>query len=189
MIKIIDDFLGDFEWFRQYADGLHYVGTVNPVDGVEYPGINTQIPPGIAADVVTKLGDAVLGRPSRVTMFLRMTLDGDDVPHQAHTDDTMGQYGMVLYLNRPEDCKGGTSFVQHSETGMDSTPKNTKEGEIWKRDTNTPDAWQITDEVGMQPNRALIFDTDMMHRPEPPAGFGDTVGRGRLVMVCFFDVF
>jgi len=53
LIKTIDNFLGDYLWLRSYLDKLEYKGQVNPVDGVEYPGINTQIPPGVCADILT----------------------------------------------------------------------------------------------------------------------------------------
>ena len=189
MIQVIDDFLDDFNWFRLYLDSLTYAGQINPVDGVEYPGINVQIPIGINADVITKLQRTVGRRVSRVTVFLRMTREGEDVPHQAHNDATMGQYGMILYLNRQEHCGGGTSFVRHIETGLDRNPVNAEEEAAWKADTNTHEAWDVTRRVDMAPNRALIFDTHLMHRAEAPSGFGSSAKNGRLVMVCFFEVF
>ena len=189
MIRVIDEFLSDYEWFRAYLDLLDYQGQINPVDGVEYPGINVQIPPGICADVVNKLQLAVGKRISKTTLFLRLTVEGVPVPHQAHNDATMGDYGMILYLSRPEHCDGGTSFVKHVEHGMEYGPTNEKEQIVWAQDTNDYDKWDITEMVDMKTNRAFVFDANRMHRPEPPNGFGGGPQDGRLVMVCFFEVF
>lgn len=186
---IIDHFLDDYDWFRVYCDKLEYSGEVNPADNILYPGINTKIPIGISADVVAKLQRVIDGRIAKITLFLRMTTEGVDIPHQAHTDVIMGKYGMILYLNRQEHCKGGTAFVSHIETGLSHNPCNEEEQAIWDFDVNNYDKWQIDEMIDMKSNRAFIFDTDQMHRAEPPSGFGHTPVDGRLVMVCFFEVY
>ena len=186
---IIDKFLDDFDWFRSYCDSLEYSGQVNPVDGVEYPGINIQIPVGICSDVISKLQRATGRRISSFRMFLRMTISGDAVPHQAHNDSTMGDYGCVIYLNREEHCAGGTSFVRHIDHGMEDGPTSKEEIVAWERDTNIPAKWEIITMADMVQNRAVIFEAKKMHRPEPPTGFGGNAKDGRLVLVCFFEVF
>lgn len=185
---IIDNFLDDYSWFRGYCDLLSYKGEINVVDGVMYPGINTCIPLGISAEVAYKLNNEVSGTIASATMFLRMTKEGENVPHQAHNDTTMGTHGCVLYLNRPEHEDGGTSFVKHVDEGMENGPEDDRQQGIWKRDTNIPDKWEITKMADMKSNRAIIFDTSQMHRPEPPLGFGHTNKESRLVLVCFFTV-
>ena len=108
-------------------------------------------------------------------------------PHQAHTDTLMGNFSLMLYLNRLEDCEGGTSFVIHKEALIDSSPINDKQLKVWQRDTNTPEAWQIKDVSQMIPNRACIFDANLMHRAEPIGGFGDNSQNARLVLTAFYD--
>lgn len=187
MYTSIDNFLPDFDEFRQYCDELDYSGMTNDADGVFYPGVTDDIPMHISQHVINCVS-MHLGRPIVPSaMFLRITTEGTHAPHQAHTDLAMGKYGLMLYLNRVEDCVGGTSFVMHKETGMKSNPINDKLVEVWRRDTNNPEAWQVLDICEMRPNRAMIFDASMMHRAEPIGGFGTTNQDGRLVLVMFFN--
>lgn len=189
MIQVINSFLSDFEWLREQADTTEYGDHVNPVDGVTYPGIGQQIPIGVCADVITKLQHLVRGRISDMTMFTRMTLEGQDVPHQAHNDESMGRYGLIVYLNRAEHCKGGTEFVKHKHCDGRIGPADEGELKIMQRDANTRDAWEVTYSVDMAPNRALLFDAALMHRASTPVGFGESACDGRLALVCFFEVY
>ncbi len=185
---VIDDFLNDFDWLREYCDLISYDGQVNPVDNVMYPGINTAIPAGVMGEILYKLEQRINGKIALATMFFRMTHEGEDVPHQAHTDATMGTHGCVIYLNRPEHEAGGTSFVRHVDEGMEYGPIDKRQEEIWCRDTNIEEKWEITQLADMKSNRAIVFDTMKMHRPEPPRGFGTTNKDSRLVLVTFFTV-
>jgi hypothetical protein len=185
---IIDSFLDNYEWFRAYCDEVEYGDVVNPVDGVSYPGINSQIPIFISSEVIYKVSKAIGKGVIQSTMFLRMTRDGVDVPHQAHTDVSMGDYGAIVYINREKDCKGGTSFIKHKETGLDCNPRNESEQDVWNKDVNNYDAWKIKDMCGMKQNRALIFNTNEMHRAEPPSGFGSDKKTSRLILCSFFTV-
>jgi hypothetical protein len=98
----------------------------------------------------------------------------------------MGGYSLMVYLNRPQDCRGGTSLVRHVETGMDSNPRNEEEEAIWKRDTNKREAWEVTEMCPMRANRACVFPAERMHRAEPVGGFGHDQRHGRMVMTAFF---
>ena len=116
---IVDDFLEDFDSVRKVCDGLNYSGVTSPVDGVFYPGISLEIPQAVKAEVVEKL-EKLTGNVGNLWLFLRLSVKGVDVPHQAHNDASMGRYGMILYLNRPEHCFGGTSLVRHKTEGMEN---------------------------------------------------------------------
>lgn len=183
---IIDNFLSQFEALRMYADEAAYRTIENPVDGVSYPGICSHIP--------TEIGDEVRERLSLVTgrtvdvryLFIRLSLEGVPVPHQAHTDATMGRYSLMLYLNRPEDCRGGTALVRHV-SGMDSNPADDEQAAIWKRDTNAPERWTPYMLCEMRPNRAFVFDAALMHCALPIGGFGGNPRNGRLVLTGFFE--
>lgn len=185
---IIDDFLDDFESFRGYCDSLTYGGEVNPKDGVFYPGVSLAIPDKIQSEIVEKLERGTGLKITHDTMFLRLSTKYTYAPHQAHTDAIHGDYGFMLYLNRLEDCIGGTSFVRHKETGLSAHPINEKQVKVWEKDHSNPDAWSIYDMCDMKQNRACVFDATLMHRSEPVGGFGDTAKDGRLVLVCFFSV-
>lgn len=185
---IIDDFLTTFDELRAYADEAVYQDIENPVDGVSYPGICAYVPRPCQTEIVGNLS-AVMGAeviPHRI--FMRLSKADVPVPHQAHTDATMGQFSLMLYMNRAEHCKGGTSLVRHKQTGMCRNPRNEQELSYWKRDCNSPDEWDILNLCRMQPNRAFIFDATLFHRAEPIGGFGDDAKNGRLVLTCFFSI-
>lgn len=176
-MEILDNYLPPelFAKLREHCDGLSYEGVTNPVDGVFYPGISLEIP-----DYVKPY----FGHPK--FMFMRLSLAGVPVPHQAHTDTVMGQLSLMFYLNRQEHARGGTSLVRHLETGMITDPQTVEEEQIWKRDTNIPRAWEIYEISKMQPNRAVVFPANLMHRAEPLGGFGSTPQDGRLVLTAFY---
>jgi len=183
----IQNFLSDFPSFRTHCDSLTYAGIVSPADGVLYPGISLDIPEAIQTEIAYKL--AVKERaPVRVhLMFLRLSLEGVDAPHQAHTDTIMGKRSMMLYLNHPEDCYGGTALVCH-ESGMNTDPQNEEELALWTADTNNPSKWHIQSLCRMETNKAFLFDANRMHRAEPVGGFGTDATNGRLVLTAFYSL-
>lgn len=180
-VSVIDGFLDDFDALRAHCDAVDYSGEVNPYDGVTYPGISFDIPDKVRKEVVNKL------RAINPKLFLRITYEGERVPHSAHNDRLMGKKGCIIFLNRESDCKGGTSFVRHKVHGMEFGPETDDQLKVWQRDTNNYDSWDITSMVNMAPNRALIFDSERMHRAETPSAFGNSPKDGRLAMVCFYD--
>lgn len=181
---IIDDFLEDFDGWRNWADTCDYTSITNPRDGLAYEGIFTQVP---TYGVQRRLS-LILGAEARIrTIFLRLSLLGMKAPHQAHTDAIMGQYSMMLYLNRPQHCEGGTALVRHY-TGLDSNPANEEQEALWKRDTNDRAMWHVYSMCEMKSNRAFIFRADLMHTALPYGGFGVDATDGRLVMTAFFDL-
>lgn len=184
---VIDNFLGSFDEYRAHCDTADFNGEINPVDNVFYPGVSTIIPENVVIDVYDKLSVMLNCVVNIKFIFMRLSLIDTVAPHQAHTDISMGQYGMMVYLNRYEDCDGGTSFVRHIKTGMEINPKDKDEEAVWLSDTNNPNAWEIVDMCDMKPNRALIFDANKMHRSEPIGGFGSNSRDGRLVLTVFFD--
>ena len=185
---IIDGFLDDFDSVRDYVEKLDYTGAVNPDDGVTYPDISLDIPPRLMGEVIHGIREATGKRTSNVKIFLRLSTFGVDAPHQAHTDTIMGSSALMLYLNKADDCQGGTAFVKHKATGLDSNPVNETEEIVWRTDVNNYDAWEQTSICEMKENRALIFDANTMHRAEPVGGFGSDANDGRLVLTAFFDL-
>lgn len=172
---IVDDWLYDFDGWRRWADGLDYEDALNPADGVLYPGIYRDVPRwGIRQRLAPLFGQVQIN-----ALFLRLSMAGVSVPHQAHNDALMGRYSLMVYMNRSEHCQGGTSLVRHVDGDISQ--------EVWQRDTNITEQWRVTSMCDMQPNRAFIFRADLMHRAEPIAGFGANATDGRLVMTCFFD--
>ncbi len=179
-------FLDDYPSFRQHCDGLEYRGMKNPADDVFYPGVTTDIPPEVAEEVLGKVSEQMQAMVRPSAMFLRLSSQGTYAPHQAHTDAVMGEYSLMLYLNRQEHCQGGTAFVEHV-TGMDVTPRNRQELALWEQDHSDPEKWRVVETCDMAENKACLFNAHRMHRAEPIGGFGHGPQDGRLVLTMFFD--
>lgn len=173
---ILDDFLTDFAGWRQWADTCEFRDEVNPADGVTYPAICKRVP---IYGTHQRLA-AVMGRPVRLNaLFMRLSLAGAPCPHQAHHDGLMGDFSLMLYLNRPEHCRGGTELIEHVDGEPDVA--------TWERDTNVVEKWRRVSLCPMVPNRAFIFRSTLWHRALPIGGFGTDQTNGRLVMTGFFS--
>lgn len=182
-ITIIDGFLQpqEIDWLEDYARKLDYTGAENPDDGVVYPDISVEIPKWLRTQVEQRLAADI------ATDFFRLTCSTTQgAPHQAHTDSVMGEWTLLLYLS-DGDKDAGTSLVRHIETGMESDPELASEIEAWKRDTNIPEAWEITQLINMRRNRAVFFPSRLMHRAEPVGGFGGCRKDGRIVYTAFLN--
>lgn len=185
----IPNFFKDFDKVREHFDQTTYEDITNPVDGTVYPGICRDIPEEMSAEVVDKINSILETKQvAGGLMFARLSVEGVKAPHQAHTDLTMGPYACMVYLNRPEDCKGGTSFIQHKETGMWHHPLEDSLVEVWQRDTKNYDAWEIIKQADVETNKAVLFESALMHRAEPVEGFGKGAKDGRLVLSFFFEL-
>jgi hypothetical protein len=173
---ILDDFLPDFAYWRSWADTRRYRAETNPEDGVSYPGICREVP----TYGTRRRLEALMGRSVNLhALFLRLSLEGVSVPHQAHHDGVMGEFSLMLYMNRAEHCRGGTSLIEH----IDGEP----DPDTWARDTNVPEKWRVVSLTQMRPNRAFIFRSKLWHRAEPVGGFGSSPVDGRLVLTGFFS--
>lgn len=181
----INDFLEFPDALIGYSKEAAFKDEVNPVDGVVYPLICADIPEPILHDIMFNLTYKVLSRlPKDPTCFMRRSPAGVDVPHKFHTDNSMGDYSLMLYLEDREDA--GTGFAKHIETG--ATDSNIDDDSLSKtiRDCNTDSKWQIYKEVEMVKNKALIFDASMFHVALPIGGFGEA-NKARTVLTCFFS--
>lgn len=185
---VANDFIEHFEALRDFADRATFADMTSPVDGVVYPNICLDVPDWVRHNIVGNL-EAIFGCSVDMKFtFMRLSPKGVHVPHPVHTDASMAKYSLMLYLNRAEHCQGGTSLLQHTETGMTRTPRNEAELELWKRDMRDASRWSYMDEAKMAPNRAFIFDADLYHRAEPEGGFGTDNKDARLVLTTFFDL-
>lgn len=185
---IIDDFLSDPNVLRQHALQAEFKNEQSPFDEVIYPGICRDIPQDISTEVYLKVSDlmkTVMLRPNAT--FMRLSAEGVKAPHQAHTDQVCGDFTFLLYLNKEEDCQGGTSIVEHAN-GMRKAPLTEEEGLVWNQDANNYYAWNQMGFCPMKYNRAFIIDSYLFHRAEPVEGFGQSVEDGRLVLISFFDI-
>lgn len=185
---VLDDFLEQFETLRRYADQAVFSDVSNPADNVVYPHICAQIPHNIQNEIEFQIATTMGAPPQIQYLFMRMSPEGAPVPHEAHTDLLMGQWSMMLYLNREYHCKGGTALLRHRGTGLSVHPRNDAELAVWNRDHNNRAAWETELLVKMVANRAFIFPAYLMHCALPIGGFGKTQQDARMVLTAFFNL-
>lgn len=188
MFSVISDFFPNFDEVRAQLDELDYSAAVNPYDNVEYQGICTEIPQSIKNHVYSAINHFFGRFPDNTNLFLRLSTEGVTVPHQAHNDESMGNWAMMIYVNRPEHCAGGTEFIDHVDHPMANGPTDDAGVEVWKRDNNDKNKWMVIDTVKMGSNKALVFPAKRMHRAVDPVSFGTTPKDGRLLLICFFTL-
>lgn len=178
---IIDDFLDDLPIVRGWADTANYENSTNPYDNLEYHGIATSCPQAS----ITRALQRWFPGSKLVHSMVRLSTKGAPIPYQAHADAFMGsRYSVIVYLNRPEHCKGGTSLLRHIKSGA----MKEGDGKAWKDDENNPDAWEVVMMCPMVQNRAFIYRSDLLHRSDPLGGFGEYKHDGRLVLIGLFDL-
>ncbi|MCH6587479.1 MAG: hypothetical protein IH805_04095, partial [Proteobacteria bacterium] len=109
---VIDDFYPDPAEVRRTALGCAYP----EVSGARtFPGRNSRqkfAPQGMDQAVSQVLGARVVGDPNPDTTHgkFRITLAADTSRYLVHADPTLLDWVGVIYLNPPEQCRGGTAF-------------------------------------------------------------------------------
>lgn len=95
------------------------------------------------------------------------------VPHNDITENVRRSFTCVLYLNRPEECSGGTAFFRFRKSGslvLDETyaravhedPRIAETGlDYWGGAGG--DWWETVGTVAMAPGRLLIFPSEYFH--------------------------
>lgn len=184
-VVTFDDFLPSYDELRGYANTANFKDEVNIVDGVTYPLICKEIPQIIKNDIAIQISKKMNRMIKVNAMFIRLSTESVNVPHQCHHDLSMGKYSFMLYMS----CSGsaGTAFVRHKETGADKASTDELVTKKIIEDQNNVDAWQETTRVIMKENRAAIFDASQLHCAEPVGGFGSTPTDGRMVLTVFYD--
>lgn len=177
----VDNFFDDFDSIREKVLTRDFSDGFNTADGVTYPHLSTDIPKCLNDQIVESIG-------SPVEQFLRMSPSGVIAPHPIHSDTLQSEVTLLVYFNAPPDgVSAGTAIVKHKETGLIETPRNQEELSIWQASYQRPDDWEIVHLFEMVPNRAVMFDSRLMHMAMPVDGFGETPADARLIYGAFFD--
>lgn len=134
--------------------------------------------------------EAVVGYP--ITLLLsgfRLDLKGEFPFNFAHADVACGDTAALLYLNTPEQCRGGTAFFRHLPTDAVRLRDGMTEEEqaVMVSDWSDQKKWMPQSMVGMEFNRLLIYPTKMFHSRFPHEAFGTSPEDGRLIWVAFFN--
>ena len=154
---VVDGFYADPEQVRRFAMALHYKSPPSMHPG--YVAVASLRLDEIMPLLFEHLGhwyfasSEAMEREANACHFFRMDQrEGDPArpsPQRPHTDP--GLLAAIVYLNKPEHCRGGTSFFRHKETGADTLlPKELIAGRCpdprsaaWKPDAATMDhAWR-----------------------------------------------
>lgn len=188
-----------FDNFAQDADIVrravieHGFSTQKGPDGAIYTGISLYSVPHWYDRISQCLGVKIVPKLS----CFRLNLRGE-LPHSwVHSDDICAKFASVLYLNLPEQCKGGTAFWKHKIKNIDRLPSKeslTAKGidadayylsmdEEWK----DLSLWEKTGMVPMTWNTFITYPTCLFHSRFPHEAFGKGPEDGRLIWVCFYD--
>lgn len=192
---VVDDFFGHAQGLREAALKLTY-----PEQQGAFPGRNSleRIElEGLEQHVSGIVGERLkaLHQPGSSHAKFRITLGSDQGRGKVHVDP--GYWSGVLYLSKPEDCRGGTEFFRHRRTDSDRRPMNQDElaalgygsideahRDIIERDGLDDSCWEPTMTVPMRFNRLVLLRPWLWHTAGP--GFGDRAENGRLVYLMFF---
>jgi hypothetical protein len=191
---VVDDFLERASELREAGLRLTY-----PDQQGAFPGRNSL--ERIEIDGLAQYISGIVGERLRQIEPLgshakfRSTLAADEGRGKVHVDP--GYWSGVLYLSRPEDCRGGTDFFRHRRTNTDRRPMNEQElaalgyksideahQDIIERDGLDDSAWETTMSVPMRFNRLILLRPWLWHTAG--AGFGDRLENGRFVYLMFF---
>ncbi len=191
---IVDDFLDNAHALREAALRLTYP----PQEGM-FPGRNSVERiniDGLAQQVSTLVGEPLEAMPPpQAHAKSRITLAADKGKAKVHVD--AAHWSGILYLSRPQDCRGGTEFFRHLPTNTDRAPYHDREAatlgfpsakrmvdDILDGDGTDDSKWELTQRVPMRFNRLVLLRPWLWHTAGE--NFGDTLENGRLVYLMFF---
>lgn len=106
--------------------------------------------------------------------------------------DVYGWNG-ILYLNLPEQCRGGTTLYRHIETGIERgpTPREKKDPVIadqfeeLRKDFRDDSKWEVNMHIPMRFNRLVLIKGNLLHSRS--SHFGTTTEDARLTQVFFLQ--
>lgn len=191
---VVDDFLDNAHELREAALRLEYP----EVRGL-YPGLNSRERlniSGLEQEISRLVGEPLVPMPPpQAHGKFRITTAADVGKARVHVDTA--HWSGILYLSRPEDCRGGTEFFRHKPTNTDRGPVNDAEArahgypgakqmisDILERDTADESKWEMTMRVPMRFNRLVLLRPWLWHTAGE--AFGSSLQDGRLIYLMFF---
>ena len=192
---VVDDFLHNVDQLRDAALKMDYPQTEgmypgrNSVQRVNLQGLSEQVSRIVGEPLTPLPQDQAHGK-------CRIALDGDVGKAKVHVDAS--HWSGILYLTKPEDCRGGTEFFRHIPTNTERAPYNDQEAmqrfgaasakqwtsDILDNDTNDASKWEMTMRIPMRYNRLILLRPWLWHTAGE--SFGDSIENGRLVHLMFF---
>lgn len=186
-----DGFARDFEAVRDAVVNGTFETHTGP-DGAEYTGISLHP----VTQWFERIAELVGPISPKLSCF-RLNLEGE-LPHSwVHSDDICAKFASVLYMNEPNQCKGGTAFWKHKTLGIDRLPpketlisRGVDAEAFYKRmdrEWKELNWWEQIGLVPMQSNRFITYPTCLFHSRYPFEAFGKGPKDGRLIWICFYD--
>lgn len=192
---VVDDFLDDPSVLRDAALRMDYPATKGPYPGrnsaqrIDLDGLNKEVSRLVGEPLVPMTHGQAHGR-------CRISLASDVRTAKVHTDGS--HWSGILYLSRPEDCRGGTEFFRHIRTNTERAPYNDQESterfgalsakqwvaDLLEQDSSDDSKWEMVMRVPMRFNRLLLLRPWLWHTAGE--SFGDRLENGRLVYLMFF---
>lgn len=193
-MMIVDDFMDDPHSLRKAALNLNY----RNLSGA-FPGRNSDQRiniSGLDQEVSRLVGEPVRGQAAPQSHAkCRLSLAADKGTAKVHVDPA--HWSGILYLSRPEDCRGGTEFFRHLPSGTERAPYDDREAaqygyassremvrQILAADSTDDSKWEMTMRVPMRFNRLVLLRPWLWHTAGE--NFGETPENGRLIYLMFF---
>ena len=159
----IDDFLDDPIAAREQILNLDFESPLNPANGVV--SFNAHIPENLLEEMKPKIEAAL---SSRIDFHPRskcaLTFENHPHPHVCHVDggDNMCKFNwtVIVYLNTPEQCTGGTNFFKHLPTGHIYNKNGFAQ---YFPDYPDKTKWELIEQVEMKFNRVLFCPAWRFH--------------------------
>ena len=193
---VVDDFLDDPYALRNAALNLNY-----PESESNFPGRNSEQRiniEGLHNEVSRLVGESLLPMGhNQAHGNCRIALAHDVGKANVHVDAS--HWSGILYMSKPEDCRGGTEFFRHIPTNTERAPYSDQEAmekfgvpsakqwteNILDNDTNDASKWEMTLRIPMRFNRLILLRPWLWHTAGE--SFGDSIENGRLVYLMFFS--
>jgi len=192
---VVDDFLDNPYELRNAALGLEYPDIQGPYPGknsvnrINLGGINNEISRLVGEPLVPMTHNQAHGK-------CRVASANDTGTSNVHVDGS--HWSGILYLSRPEDCRGGTEFFRHKQTNTERAPYNDQEAmakygapsakqwvaDLLAEDSNDASKWDMTLRIPMRFNRLILLRPWLWHTAGE--SFGTTMEDSRLVYLMFF---
>lgn len=179
---VVDGFFDDPLQVRKSIRELNFLAP-NP-SGVGGLAWRCDVP--ISAEIVEKL-EKVWGfkiEPQRAE--IRYTLQSaEEISRKrgiiCHSDLGVSQYTAVVYLSRPNDCKGGTAFFEHKPSKSKIHSPFNKE-----IDFRAKQDWKEYYCSDMKFNRMVTYRSDIFHGIKRPL-FGKDIKSARMIQSIRFN--